>query len=194
MHSRKYRIPIYLPAYIFLLVSSATHAQQTTQRSTTPDALTVERIFSEPSLSGHALRAIAWTPDGKRVSFLEARTPPVDTPAVAARNEHEPKPKPKKEINADLWIVDCASGDRRVLVSGDRLTSMLPENSSAPTQATGLGRHAPPDYQWAPDGSALLFQGPTALVWFDLKSQSPRTLVAGKAVSPTQRFRRTVSL
>ena len=64
-----------------------------------------------------------------------------------------------------------------VLVSGERLASMLPENSAAPTQATGLGRHAPADYQWAPDGTALLFQGPNELVWFELKSKAPRTLV-----------------
>ena len=68
-----------------------------------------------------------------------------------------------------------------MLVSAERLAAVIPENSASPTQATGLGRHAPSDYQWAPGGTALLFQGPTALVWFDLKSQTPHTLVYGKA-------------
>lgn len=33
----------------------------------------------------------------------------------------------------------------------------------------------------APGGRALLFQGPNALVWFDLSAQTSRTLVSGKA-------------
>src|SRR4029077_17301748 len=40
--------------------------------------------------------------------------------------------------------------------------------------------HAPAEYQWAPGGGALLFQGPTSLAWFDLKTQASRTLVSGK--------------
>src|SRR5207245_1154466 len=46
----------------------------------------------------------------------------------------------------------------------------------------------------SPDGRALLFQGPTALVWFDLQSQTARTLVSGKAeladpkISPDGKF------
>jgi dipeptidyl-peptidase 4 len=143
-------------------------------------ALTVERIFSQPDLSGRRLRGVAWKPDGTQVSFLDTQiTPSEMTPPV--ENQHEPKQnKTNKELNADLWIVDATGGQRRVLVAADKLARMLPENSAAPTQATGLARHSPADYQWAPDGNALLFQGPNALVWFDLKSQKSRTLVSGK--------------
>jgi dipeptidyl-peptidase-4 len=144
-------------------------------------SLTVQRIFSHPDLSGHLLRGIAWTPDGQHITFLDTKSAPAEASPVIIENEHEPKKAPKKELSADLWILDVASGERRVLVSGERLQSMLPENTEAPTQATGLGRHPPAEYQWAPNGGALLFEGPTALVWFDLKSQTPRTLVAGKA-------------
>ncbi len=153
--------------------------------------LSVERIYSEPNLSGHTLRGITWTPDGKQITFLETKRAE-DGAGDGVENEHQGKHK--KEKNADLWIVDATSGDRKVLVSGEFLASMLPENSSAPTQATGLGRHAPADYQWAPDGTALLFQGPNALVWFALKSKTPRTLVSGKAnladpeISPDGKF------
>jgi dipeptidyl-peptidase-4 len=147
---------------------------------TAAKALTVERIFSQPDLSGRRLRGVAWKPDGTQVSFLDTQiTPSEMTPPV--ENQHEPKQnKTNKELNADLWIVDATGGQRRVLVAADKLARMLPENSAAPTQATGLARHSPADYQWAPDGNALLFQGPNALVWFDLKSQKSRTLVSGK--------------
>src|SRR6266849_1854235 len=70
----------------------------------------------------------------------------------------------------------------------------LPPDAEKATQATGLGRHAPAEYQWAPGGGALLFQGPTSLAWFDLKTQASRTLASGKEsiadpkISPDGRY------
>src|SRR5712671_5625517 len=123
-------------------------------------ALTVERIYSSPSLSGRLTRGLTWTPDGKQLSFFETK---------GSGNE----------AKTELWVMDAASGERRLLVASDKLESILPADSSKPTQATGLGRRAPAEYQWAPEGAAILFQGPTALAWLDLKSQAARTLVSG---------------
>lgn len=125
-------------------------------------ALTVERIYSQPSLSGRLTRGLAWTPDGKQLSYFETKGA-------------------GKEAKTELWVMDAASGERRLLVASDKLESILPADTSKPTQATGLGRHAPSQYQWAPDGAGILFQGPTALAWLDVKSQTGRTLVSGKA-------------
>jgi dipeptidyl-peptidase-4 len=187
------RQPIIFCWFIMLLVFAGSTRAQTGDASDSAKKLTVERIYSNSNLSGHTLRGMTWRPDGKQVSFLEAERS--DAEGLAEDGlENKRKGKQKKESNTALWIVDATSGDRRVLVSGERLVSMLPENSSAPTQATGLGRHAPADYQWAPDGAALLFQGPNALVWFALKSMSPRTLLAGKEtladpkISPDGKF------
>jgi dipeptidyl-peptidase 4 len=141
----------------FLATSSA--AQQPTGVG---KALTVERIYSQPSLSGRLTRGLAWTPDGKRLSYFETKGS-------------------AKEARTELWEMDAASGERRLLVASDKLESILPAEPSKPTQATGLGRRAPSQYQWAPDGAGILFQGPTALAWLDVKSQTERTLVSGKA-------------
>jgi len=138
-------------------------------------ALTVERIYSQPSLSGRLTRGLAWTPDGKQLSYFETKGA-------------------GKEAKTELWAMDAASGERRLLVSSDKLESILPADTAKPTQATGLGRRAPSQYQWGPDGAGILFQGPTALAWLDLKSQAGRTLVSGKAgitdpkISPDGRF------
>jgi dipeptidyl-peptidase 4 len=125
-------------------------------------ALTVDRIYSPPSLSGRLLQGVAWSPDGKHLSFFRER---------AAENGK----KPQQEI----WIMDAASGEAKVLVAAEKLATALPAAPGRTSQATGLGRRAPSEYQWAPDGSALLLQGATALVWFDLKGQTGRTLVSG---------------
>src|SRR5260370_33631527 len=77
--------------------------------------------------------------------------------------------------------MDAANGQRQLLVASDKLESILPADTSRPAQATGLGRRAPAQYQWAPDGAGILFQGRTALAWLDVKSHMGRTLVSGKA-------------
>ncbi len=35
--------------------------------------LTVDRIYSQPSLSGRLTRGISWSPDGKRLTYLDAK-------------------------------------------------------------------------------------------------------------------------
>jgi len=138
-------------------------------------ALTVERIYSQPSLSGRLTPGLAWTPDGEGLSYFETKGSGKDT-------------------KTELWMMDAASGERRLLVAADRLESILPVDTSRPTQATGLGRRAPSQYQWSPDGASILFQGPAALAWLDVKSLAGRTLVSGKValadpkISPDGRF------
>ena len=180
-------------AVTLLAIPYSIEAQQA-KRSASPKLLTVERIYSSPSLSGNLARGIAWTPDGKRVSFLETKGSAAQEPRTADENSQQPKDQDKKAAGPDLWIMDAATGERHVLVPADRLQSMLPAAPSIASQATGLGRHAPADYQWAPDGAGILFQGASALVWYDLKTQTPRNLVSGAAelsdpkISPNGKF------
>jgi dipeptidyl-peptidase-4 len=123
--------------------------------------LTVERIYSQPGLGGTLNRELAWSPDNARLSFFETT-------------------ETGKAAKTELVVIDVASGQRTLLVSADKLDSLLPKVEGKDSQATGLGRHAPSQYKWAPSGQALLFEGPHSLVWFDLKSQSGRILVDGK--------------
>src|SRR6266849_456437 len=159
---------------VLLGLPSALVAQQPAPPSSGKQ-LTVERIYSQPSLNGRPTRGFTWTPDGKQVSYFEIKG------AV-------------REAKTELWVMDAANGERRLLVAADKLESILPVDTSRPTQATGLGRRAPSQYQWAPDGAGILFQGATALAWLDVKSQTRRTLVSCKAaiadpkISPDGRF------
>ncbi|HEY2117571.1 MAG TPA: S9 family peptidase [Candidatus Acidoferrum sp.] len=137
-------------------------AAQGSAAASAAGALTVDRIYSQPSLSGRLSRGIAWSPDGKTLTFFEPNGTGRD-----AKN--------------DLVAIDAASGKRSVLVSADKLETALPKEEGKSSQATGLGRRAPSQYQWAPSGEALLLESSTALVWFDLKTETPHTLVSGKA-------------
>ena len=134
---------------------------QQKQTAAKPGELTVDRIYSQPSLSGRLTRGIAWAPDNKRLSYFETKGS-------------------GKDAKLELWTMDTATGERTLLVSAERLESALPAAPSKETQATGAGRRPPAQYLWAPGGDALLFEGPHALAWFDLKSQVSRVLVNGK--------------
>ncbi|MGB7727566.1 MAG: S9 family peptidase [Candidatus Acidiferrum sp.] len=126
-----------------------------------PGQLTVDRIYSQPSLSGRLTRGIAWSPDGKRLTYLDAKGS-------------------GRDAKTELWSLDAASGERAILISADKLENIFPAPPSKQSQATGAGRHAPSQYQWSPNNEALLFEGTNAVAWFDLKSQSGRVLVSGK--------------
>jgi dipeptidyl-peptidase-4 len=131
------------------------------QQAAQAGELTVDRIYGQPSLSGRLTRGVAWSPDGKKISFFEAKGE-------------------GKEAKTELWEMDAATGERSLLVAADKLESILPAPAGNASQATGAGRHAPAQYQWAPGGDALLFEGANSLAWFDLKSQAGRVLVSGK--------------
>jgi len=123
----------------------------------------VERIYGTSSLLGHPTTGIVWAPDGKHVSYF------TDLAGEAKQGRRK-----------ELWEMDAATGEKQLLVGADKLDSALPVEAQNTSQATGLGRHAPGQYQWAPNGEALLLQGGTALAWFDLKSQTAKPLVSGK--------------
>jgi len=159
----------------FVLAAIGPVAKAAPPRAERGKELTVARIYGGPSLSGHLAHALEWSPDGKELTFLEAE-----------RSSAGWRPA--------LWAMNASNGEKAVLVSGEKLGQVLPANPGPASQATGLGRHPPAQYEWAPDGSALLFADPTSLSWFDLKTQTPRTLVSGKEpigdpkISPNGRY------
>src|SRR5258707_1593355 len=102
------------------------------------DFLTVKRIYSQPSLGGKLTRGVQWVPDGKMVSFFETRGE-------------------GKAAKTELWGMDAVGGQRKVLLSAEKLETVLPAEKEKATQATGLGRRPPSEYQCAAGGDAILF-------------------------------------
>ncbi|HKE09662.1 MAG TPA: S9 family peptidase [Candidatus Acidoferrum sp.] len=141
-------------------LSSASRMGAQAPAATNPGELSVERIFAVPSLSGKLDAGLAWAPDGKRLSYVETGGS-------------------GKSAKQELMVLDTAAGQRSVLLTGEQWETALTGPAAKDTQATGLGRHAPPLYQWAPSGDAILLQGPTSLAWFDLKSHASQVLVSG---------------
>jgi dipeptidyl-peptidase 4 len=116
--------------------------------------LSVARIYGLPNLSGSLTEGIEWAPDSKRISYLQ-----------------------QGDSGEELWTMDAATGNRRVLVRADVLQNVMQPEKTKVIQSTGLGRVQAQNYFWDPDGTELLFAGSSSLVLLDLKTMSPRSLV-----------------
>lgn len=120
-------------------------------------SLTVERIYGAPSLSGNLTPGIEWSPDGKRVSYLE-----------------------RDESGVEMWAMDAAKGERKVLVKAGVLEEVMQARKTGAIQSTGLGRVEAEDYMWSPSGDALLFVGSSNLILLDLKTMASKPLASSR--------------
>jgi dipeptidyl-peptidase-4 len=101
--------------------------------------LTLERVFQSPSLSGQAPRSLKLSPDGRHATLL--------------RNRAEDKER------YDLWAVDTATGEARMLVDSLKLGSGAEVSEEEKMRRERLriaGTKGITAYRWAPDGRSIL--------------------------------------
>ena len=96
--------PTLIKPALVLIVFGCTFSPAPLFAQQTPRQLTVDRIYSAPSLSGYQLDGIEWSPDGKRVSHFQG-----DGRGGRA-----------------LWAMDAATGKSSVLVKADTLRAAFP--------------------------------------------------------------------
>ncbi len=104
------------------------------------ETLTIERIFSSPSLDGDAPRSLKVSPDGQRVTFLKGK-----------QTDYE---------RLDLWEYHIESGQTRMLFDSNDLQSgeeVLSDEEKARRERMRLSGSGIVSYQWSDDGKALLF-------------------------------------
>ena len=118
--------------------------------------LTVERIYSAPSLSGYLTEGSngAPTASASRISNVTRR-------------------------RVELWTMDAATGDRKVLVNADLSQVRDAAAKGRSDSVHGPGPRRSGKLLWSPSGDALLFIGGSSLVLLDLKTMAPKTLVSG---------------
>ena len=109
---------------------------------TTPvmaEELTLERVFASPSLSGPSPRMPKLSPDGRLATLL--------------RNRADDKDR------YDLWAVDTATGQARMLVDSARIgtgAEISEEEKMRRERARIAGTKGIVAYEWAPDGRSIL--------------------------------------
>ncbi len=159
-----------LPLTTLLVASVVSLAFAQGQENNAPGKLlTLERLYSQPSLSGRLTQGIEWCPDSKRFSYLERKGM-------------------GKDAVTELWTMDTATGERKMLVDAATLKAVTQPEKEKTTQATGLGRVQADNYQWSPGGDSLLFIGSNSLVLLDLKTMTPKPLLSGNTEIEDPKF------
>ena len=119
------------------------------QSSSPAKPLTIEAIFAPGGLTGRGPENMEWSPDGTKFSYVQRDD----------QGEH-----------GELWYVDAATGEKKVLVSTAKLASLAPDANKVKDERERerLTRYHVAAYLWAPDSKHLIFDSQGQLWFFDL--------------------------
>jgi dipeptidyl-peptidase-4 len=119
------------------------------QSSAPTKPLTIDAIYAPGGLGGRAPETLEWSPDGSKLSFVQRDD----------QGEH-----------GELWYVDAATGEKKVLVSAAKLASLAPDYTKVKDEREKerLTRYHVAAYLWAPDSKHLIFDSQGQLWLFDL--------------------------
>jgi len=115
--------------------------------------LTIEGIYQPGGLGGRAPETIEWSPDGKKLTFVQ-------------RDEQGEK--------GELWFADTATGEKKVLVSAAKLAALDPDvnNVKNEREKERRTRYHVAAYLWAPDSKHLIFDSQGQLWLYDLGTET----------------------
>ncbi len=144
-----------------LIAAPPAHAEKT---------LTLERLFADPPLVGSLPRGLQYAPDGKSLAYLKAAT---DLPG-----------------RYDLWTMDVASGKQRPVFTMAALLANQTLKTRAVSAAliedsTALTLN---DFQWSPDGRAILFTLAGDIFLYDLDEDTLRAVTDTRDAEAEVRF------
>ncbi|MFZ0759500.1 MAG: DPP IV N-terminal domain-containing protein, partial [Candidatus Sulfotelmatobacter sp.] len=146
--------PISLSALAVVFVSLVCGLAPLLAQSAAPvKPLTIDAIFAPGGLTGRAPDTLEWSPDGTKLSFVQRDDD----------GEH-----------GELWYVDANTGEKKVLVSADKLASLAPDYSSVKDarERERLTRYHVAAYLWAPDSKHLIFDSQGQLWLYDLNTMT----------------------
>ncbi len=136
------------------------------------EALTLERIFASPDLSGPSLRALKMSPDGSRVTFLQGKT--------------------ENKDQYDLWEYHIAEQQKRLLVDSNDILDgeeVLSAEEKARRERQRLASvKGIIDYAWSEGGDSLLFPLNGDLYVYQLVSKQTKQLTASEAFETDAKF------
>lgn len=138
-----------LCAVIFLFLSLALAESQT--RPTKP--LTIDAIYQPGGLTGRSPETVEWSPDGTKLSFIQ---------------------RDGKNQAGELWYMDTSTGEKKVLVSAEKMASLAPDVTQMKNERERerLTRYHVAPYMWAPDSKHLIFNSHGQFWLFDLATQT----------------------
>jgi len=126
---------------VLLLTNCVQATEQSIEKSDeqkiTP--LTIERIYSSPSLNGHTPKSLKFSPDGSRITYLQGKNDSLN--------------------RYDLWEYNLQSKENKLLVDSQSLFSGVEELSDeekARRERQRIYGFGIMEYKFSRDGTALI--------------------------------------
>jgi len=144
----------FLSVCLALSAFTLSNVAPTRAQSTPPlKPLTIEAIYAPGGLGGRGPETMEWSPDGTKFSFVQ---------------------RDDKGEQGELWYVDAATGEKKVLVSAAKLASLAPDYTKVKDEREKerLTRYHVAAYLWAPDSKHLIFDSQGQLWLFDLATNT----------------------
>lgn len=131
--------------------------------------LTIESLFRPGGLGGRGPETTEWSPDGKKLSFVE---------------------RDEKGEKGELWYVDTSTGEKKVLVSAAKLASLDPDVNKVKNEREKerLTRYHVAAYLWAPDSKHLMFDSQGQLWLYDLGNETAVQFTSAPDASGDPKF------
>ncbi len=150
----------------FLMVCALFTSQQTfaedkknTAIEKTNELLSIERIYSSPSLNGQTPKSLKLSPDGTRVTYLQGKN---------------------NDLNRyDLWEYNLQSKKNKLLVDSQSLfsgTEVLSNEEKARRERQRIYGFGIMEYKFSNDGSALLFPLNGDVYYYHLATKTAKRL------------------
>jgi dipeptidyl-peptidase-4 len=136
-------------ALFFAAISAVPGAAQTAPVK----PLTIEAIYQPGGLGGRGLESAEWSPDGTKLTYVQ---------------------RDEKGENGELWYVDAATGEKKMLVSAAKLASLDPDVNRVKNEREKerRTRYRVAAYLWAPDSKHLIFDSQGQLWLYDLGTET----------------------
>ena len=115
-----------------------------------------------------------WSPDGTKLTFVQ---------------------RDDKGEKGELWYVDAATGEKKVLVSAAKLASLDPDVNKVKNEREKerLTRYHVAAYLWAPDSKHLIFDSQGQLWLYDLGTETAVQFTSAAIRAEIRSFRPTAA-
>jgi dipeptidyl-peptidase-4 len=142
-----------LAVFGLIFVLGIINAAAAGAQSTPTKPLTIETLYQPGGLGGRGPETTEWSPDGTKLTFVQ---------------------RDEKGEKGELWYVDAATGEKKVLVSAAKLASLDPDVNKVKNEREKerLTRYHVAAYLWAPDSKHLIFDSQGQLWLYDLGTET----------------------
>ena len=135
------------------------------------EKISLERIYSDPSISGKSPKKLKLSPDGKRATYIQSR---------------------EDDYNRyDLWQYEVATGKRSMLIDSKALFSgneELSDEEKARRERMRVFGTGILEYTWSADGKALMFPLNGDVYYYELGAKKAVNLTKGGGFATDVKF------